>query len=57
MWQAFEAEGKGTVLFDRRESYKADIESPNDLLLQELDKMEFLVYGRRKRSGGERPHR
>jgi len=41
MWQAFEAEEQAVLLID--EIDKADIEFPNDLLL-ELDKMEFFVY-------------
>jgi MoxR-like ATPase len=42
LWQAFEAEkGRTVLLID--EIDKADIEFPNDLLL-ELDRMEFLVY-------------
>ncbi|MEZ5037837.1 MAG: MoxR family ATPase [Chitinophagales bacterium] len=41
MWQAFESEEQAVLLID--EIDKADIEFPNDLLL-ELDKMEFYVY-------------
>ncbi len=41
LWRAFEAEGRVVLLID--EIDKADIEFPNDLL-QELDRMEFLVY-------------
>jgi MoxR-like ATPase len=42
LWQAFEgAQGRAVLLID--EIDKADIEFPNDLLL-ELDRMEFLVY-------------
>ena len=42
LWQAFDAEqGRTVLLID--EIDKADIEFPNDLLL-ELDRMEFLVY-------------
>ncbi|MBQ14824.1 MAG: MoxR family ATPase [Gammaproteobacteria bacterium] len=41
IWQAFESEQKAVLLID--EIDKADIEFPNDLLL-ELDKMEFFVY-------------
>ena len=42
LWQAFEADkGRMVLLID--EIDKADIEFPNDLLL-ELDRMEFLVY-------------
>ena len=41
LWQAFEAERPPVLLID--EIDKADIEFPNDLLL-ELDKMEFFVY-------------
>ena len=41
LWQAFSAEKRVVLLID--EIDKADIEFPNDLLL-ELDKMEFHVY-------------
>ena len=41
LWDAFEAKKKPVLLID--EVDKADIEFPNDLLL-ELDKMEFYVY-------------
>ncbi len=41
LWQAFEADQKVVLLID--EIDKADIEFPNDLLL-ELDRMEFHVY-------------
>jgi len=41
MWQAFTSEVRPILLID--EIDKADIEFPNDLLL-ELDKMEFFVY-------------
>lgn len=41
LWQAFEAPKPPVLLID--EIDKADIEFPNDLLL-ELDKMEFFVY-------------
>lgn len=41
MWQAFESEEQAVLLID--EIDKADIEFPNDLLL-ELDKMEFFCY-------------
>jgi MoxR-like ATPase len=41
MWDAFEMEGRPLLLID--EIDKADIEFPNDLLL-ELDRMEFFVY-------------
>ncbi len=41
LWQAFESEQRAVVLID--EIDKADIEFPNDLLL-ELDRMEFQVY-------------
>lgn len=41
LWQAFEAPQRSILLID--EIDKADIEFPNDLLL-ELDKMEFFVY-------------
>lgn len=41
LWEAFSAERQSVLLID--EIDKADIEFPNDLLL-ELDKMEFFVY-------------
>ena len=41
IWQAFQSDEKVVLLID--EIDKADIEFPNDLLL-ELDKMEFFVY-------------
>jgi MoxR-like ATPase len=42
LWQAFESQpGRSVLLID--EIDKADIEFPNDLLL-ELDRMEFYVY-------------
>ena len=41
IWQAFSSKNKSVLLID--EVDKADIEFPNDLLL-ELDKMEFFVY-------------
>jgi len=41
LWQAFDADGRVVLLID--EIDKADIEFPNDLLL-ELDRMEFHVY-------------
>ncbi|MEL6922832.1 MAG: MoxR family ATPase [Bacteroidota bacterium] len=41
MWEAFDADESVVLLID--EIDKADIEFPNDLLL-ELDKMEFFVY-------------
>jgi MoxR-like ATPase len=41
LWEAFEAEEQVVLLID--EIDKADIEFPNDLLL-ELDRMEFFVY-------------
>ena len=41
VWQAFRSEQRAVLLID--EIDKADIEFPNDLLL-ELDKMEFFVY-------------
>ena len=41
LWQAFDATGRVVLLID--EIDKADIEFPNDLLL-ELDRMEFHVY-------------
>lgn len=45
LWQAFDAEKPPVLLID--EIDKADIEFPNDLLL-ELDKMEFFVYETRQ---------
>jgi len=45
LWQAFEAETPPVLLID--EIDKADIEFPNDLLL-ELDRMEFHVYETRQ---------
>ena len=45
LWEAFEAEQQAVLLID--EIDKADIEFPNDLLL-ELDRMEFYVYETRK---------
>ena len=45
LWDAFEAEEQSVLLID--EIDKADIEFPNDLLL-ELDKMEFYCYELRK---------
>ena len=41
LWESFTAEGLNVLLID--EIDKADIEFPNDLLL-ELDRMEFYVY-------------
>jgi MoxR-like ATPase len=41
LWEAFEHKGRPVLLID--EIDKADIEFPNDLLL-ELDRMEFYVY-------------
>ncbi|HEY2069438.1 MAG TPA: MoxR family ATPase [Rhizomicrobium sp.] len=41
LWDAFEMDGRPILLID--EIDKADIEFPNDLLL-ELDRMEFFVY-------------
>ncbi len=41
LWEAFEAQQQSVLLID--EIDKADIEFPNDLLL-ELDRMEFFVY-------------
>ncbi len=41
LWEAFQSEEQSVLLID--EIDKADIEFPNDLLL-ELDKMEFYVY-------------
>ena len=46
LWQAFEADERQVLLID--EIDKADIEFPNDLLL-ELDKMEFHVYETQQR--------
>lgn len=46
LWQAFEANKRPILLID--EIDKADIEFPNDLLL-ELDKMEFYVYETQQR--------
>ncbi|PCJ17044.1 MAG: ATP-binding protein [Gammaproteobacteria bacterium] len=45
LWEAFESEEQCVLLID--EVDKADIEFPNDLLL-ELDKMEFYVYETQK---------
>jgi len=45
VWQAFESERQAVLLID--EIDKADIEFPNDLLL-ELDRMEFHVYETRE---------
>jgi MoxR-like ATPase len=45
LWEAFEADEQTVVLID--EVDKADIEFPNDLLL-ELDRMQFFVYETRK---------
>ena len=45
LWDAFEAEQRSLVLID--EIDKADIEFPNDLLL-ELDRMQFFVYETRQ---------
>lgn len=45
LWQAFEADKQVVLLID--EIDKADIEFPNDLLL-EIDKMEFHVYETRQ---------
>ena len=46
IWKAFEAEQQAVLLID--EIDKADIEFPNDLLL-ELDRMEFYCYELQKR--------
>lgn len=46
LWQAFASEQRPVLLID--EIDKADIEFPNDLLL-ELDKMEFYVYETQER--------
>ena len=45
LWEAFEADKPSVLLID--EIDKADIEFPNDLLL-ELDRMEFFVYETRQ---------
>lgn len=45
LWDAFEADQQAVLLID--EIDKADIEFPNDLLL-ELDRMEFFVYETQK---------
>ena len=45
LWEAFDADQQNVVLID--EIDKADIEVPNDLLL-ELDRMQFFVYELRK---------
>ncbi len=45
LWEAFDAEHRSVVLID--EIDKADIEFPNDLLL-ELDRMQFHVYETRE---------
>ena len=45
LWEAFEADEQAVLLID--EIDKADIEFPNDLLL-ELDRMEFFVYETQK---------
>ncbi|TNC80162.1 MAG: ATP-binding protein [Oleiphilus sp.] len=46
LWEAFEADERVVLLID--EIDKADIEFPNDLLL-EIDKMEFFVYETQER--------
>ncbi len=46
LWEGFEAEERPVLIID--EIDKADIEFPNDLLL-ELDRMEFFVYETRQR--------
>ncbi|MEQ8193888.1 MAG: MoxR family ATPase [Rhodospirillales bacterium] len=46
LWEAFESEERPVLLID--EIDKADIEFPNDLLL-EIDRMEFHVYETRER--------
>ena len=46
LWESFEAEQRPVLIID--EIDKADIEFPNDLLL-ELDRMEFYVYETRQR--------
>ncbi len=45
LWEAFESDRQAVLLID--EIDKADIEFPNDLLL-ELDRMEFYVYETRE---------
>ena len=45
LWDAFDSEARPVVLID--EIDKADIEFPNDLLL-ELDRMEFYIYETKK---------
>ena len=52
LWDAFEADEPVVVLID--EIDKADIEFPNDLLL-ELDRMQFFVYETRKTVAGAAP--
>src|ERR1700744_4445413 len=53
LWDAFDAEAAPVLLID--EIDKADIEFPNDLLL-ELDRMEFFVYELKKTiSAKQRP--
>ena len=51
LWDAFVADKKPVLLID--EVDKADIEFPNDLLL-ELDKMEFYVYETKKKYNSKR---
>ena len=48
IWKAFDSEEQSVLLID--EIDKADIEFPNDLLL-ELDRMEFDCYELQKREG------
>ena len=50
LWEAFEAAQAPVLLID--EIDKADIEFPNDLLL-ELDRMEFYVYETRRHDSGQ----
>jgi MoxR-like ATPase len=52
LWQAFESDKQVVLLID--EIDKADIEFPNDLLL-ELDKMEFYVYETRQQIKASNP--
>ena len=52
LWEAFESDVQPVLLID--EIDKADIEFPNDLLL-ELDRMEFYVYETRQRDQGASP--
>ena len=49
LWEAFDSDAQAVLLID--EIDKADIEFPNDLLL-ELDRMEFFVYETRETREG-----